>query len=174
MTERKPAGVSFETWVDKQIRDAQNRGEFDNLPGAGKPIPDLGKAHDDMWWVKQKMRRENLSFLPPALALRKEVEDAVAAAMRARSEPAVRQIVADINEKIMVALRRPTTGPPVDQMPLDVERVVRDWYAAQRVAAEEAAAAQAEAEAAAAEEAAAVPQRRSRWWRRSRRTESAS
>ncbi len=43
MTERKPPGVSFETWIDKQIREAADRGEFDNLPGAGKPIPDLDK-----------------------------------------------------------------------------------------------------------------------------------
>jgi hypothetical protein len=172
MTERKPAGVSFETWVDKQIRDAQNRGDFDNLPGAGKPIPDLGKTHDDLWWVKQKMRRENLSFLPPALALRKEVEDARTAAMRARSEPAVRQIVADINEKILAAIRKPTSGPPIDQMPLDVERVVREWYAEQRAAAERAAA-EAEAAAAVAPPDSVVRERRPRWWRRSRRTETA-
>lgn len=172
MTERKPAGVSFETWVDKQIRDAQNRGEFDNLPGAGKPIPDLGKTHDELWWVKQKMVRENLSFLPPALALRKEVEDALAAAMRARSELAVRQIIADLNEKILTAIRKPTTGPPVNQMPLDADRVVRDWYAEQRAAAERAAA-EAEAAAAAAPEVTVIRERRARWWRRSRRTESA-
>ncbi len=172
MTERKPAGVSFETWVDKQIRDAQNRGDFDNLPGAGKPIPDLGKPHDDLWWVKQKMARENLSFLPPALALRKDVEDALAAAMRARSEPAVRQIVADLNEKILAAIRKPTTGPPVNQMPLDPDQVVRDWYAEQRAAAERAAA-EAEAAATAAPEVTTNRERRVRWWRRSRRTEPA-
>ncbi|WP_037834016.1 DnaJ family domain-containing protein, partial [Streptomyces sp. NRRL S-481] len=37
MTERKPPGVDFGSWVDKQIRDAETRGEFDRLPGAGKP-----------------------------------------------------------------------------------------------------------------------------------------
>ena len=31
--------MSFhESWVEKQIREAQERGEFDNLPGAGKPL----------------------------------------------------------------------------------------------------------------------------------------
>ena len=39
MTERKPPGVPFESWVDKQIRDAEGRGEFTRLPGAGKPLP---------------------------------------------------------------------------------------------------------------------------------------
>jgi hypothetical protein len=51
------------------------RGEFDNLPGAGKPIPALDKPHDELWWITQKLRRENLSYLPATLALRKEAED---------------------------------------------------------------------------------------------------
>jgi DnaJ homologue, subfamily C, member 28, conserved domain len=53
VTERKPAGVRFETWVERQIRDAQERGEFENLPGAGKPLPGLTGHYDDQWWVKQ-------------------------------------------------------------------------------------------------------------------------
>lgn len=43
MTERKPTGVSFESWIDKQVREAEMRGEFKDLPGAGKPLPDQGK-----------------------------------------------------------------------------------------------------------------------------------
>jgi len=65
MTERKPPGVGFETWVERQLREAAERGAFDDLPGAGKPIPDLDKPHDELWWVKQKLRRENFSYLPP-------------------------------------------------------------------------------------------------------------
>ena len=38
MTDRKPPGVGFQTWVERQIREAMERGEFDNLPGKGKPI----------------------------------------------------------------------------------------------------------------------------------------
>ena len=71
MTERKPRELSFETWVDRQIREAAERGEFDDLPGTGKPIPDLHKPHDENWWIKQKLRSENLSYLPPTLELRK-------------------------------------------------------------------------------------------------------
>ncbi|WP_405144201.1 DUF1992 domain-containing protein [Sphaerisporangium sp. NBC_01403] len=127
MTERKPPGVSFETWVDRQIREAMERGEFDDLPGTGKPIPGLDKPLDEMWWVKQKMRRENVSYLPPTLALRKEAEDALAAASRATAEPEVRKIVADINEKIREAIRTGLSGPPLNLMPFDVERVVREW-----------------------------------------------
>ena len=127
MTERKPPGVGFGTWVERQIREATERGEFDNLPGAGKPIPDLDKPHDELWWVKQKLRREQLSYLPPTIALRKEAEEALLAASRAGSEDQVRRIVADINHKILEGNRKAASGPPLNLMPFDVERVVRTW-----------------------------------------------
>jgi DnaJ homologue, subfamily C, member 28, conserved domain len=127
MTERKPPGVSVATWVERQIREATERGEFDNLPGAGKPIADLDKPHDELWWVKQKLRRENLSYLPPTIALRKEAEDALLAASQAGSEAQVRRIVADINRKILEGNRKAASGPPLNLMPFDVERVVRTW-----------------------------------------------
>ena len=127
MTERKPPGISFETWVERQIREATERGEFDNLAGAGKPIADLDKPHDELWWVKQKLRRENLSYLPPTIALRKEAEDALLAASQARSEAQVRRIVADINRKILEGNRKAASGPPLNLMPFDAERVVRTW-----------------------------------------------
>jgi hypothetical protein len=127
VTERKPPGVGFQTWVERQIRDAMERGEFDNLPGAGKPIPDLDKPHDDLWWVKDKLRRENLSYLPATLALRKEAEDALATALRARSEAQVRRILAAINRKIVDGNRKAASGPPLNLMPFDVERTVAAW-----------------------------------------------
>jgi hypothetical protein len=39
MTERKPPGMSFETWVEHQISKGLERGDFDDLPGAGRPLP---------------------------------------------------------------------------------------------------------------------------------------
>jgi hypothetical protein len=127
MTERKPPGVGFQSWVERQIQEAMERGEFDNLPGAGKPIADLDKPHDELWWVKQKLRRENLSYLPATLALRKEAEDALAAVLRARSEAQVRRILAAINRKILDGNRKAASGPPLNLMPFDVERVVAGW-----------------------------------------------
>ncbi|MER5974733.1 DUF1992 domain-containing protein [Streptomyces sp. NPDC002055] len=132
MTERKPPGVSFESWTDRQIREAADRGDFADLPGFGKPLPGLDRPYDDMWWVKEKMRRENLSYLPPALALRKEAEDALEAASRARTEAEVRRILDEVNEKIREALRRPPAGPPLNLTPFDVDDVVRTWQAGRR------------------------------------------
>ncbi|MEU3736114.1 MULTISPECIES: DUF1992 domain-containing protein [unclassified Streptomyces] len=129
MTERKPPGVDFESWIDKQIREAEERGDFATLPGRGKPLPEgLDTAsHDEQWWVKQKMVREGLSHLPPTLALRKEAEDVLAAAPEAPSEQAARRLVTDLNAKIREALRMPPPGPPLGLKPFDVDEVARTW-----------------------------------------------
>ncbi|MFF5517788.1 DnaJ family domain-containing protein [Streptomyces coeruleorubidus] len=128
MTERKPPGVDFESWVDKQIRDAETRGEFERLPGAGKPLPpDVDAPYDELWWVRRKMAREGISVLPPTLALRKEAEDALPAAYAAPSEQAVRKIIGEINDKIRDMMFKPPPGPPLGKKPYDVEDVVRQW-----------------------------------------------
>ncbi|MFD4693882.1 DUF1992 domain-containing protein [Streptomyces sp. NPDC058463] len=127
MTERKPTGVSFESWVDKQIREAEQRGDFSALPGFGKPIPGLERPYDETWWIKAKMQREGLSVLPPSLTLRKEAEDAREAVSDARTEAEVRRLLNEINDKIRKALLMPPEGPPLNLRPFDVEAVVGEW-----------------------------------------------
>ncbi|WP_433514538.1 DUF1992 domain-containing protein [Nonomuraea sp. CA-143628] len=120
--------MSFESWIDRQIREATERGEFDNLPGSGKPLPDLDKPYDEMWWIKQKVRSEGLSMpLPPTLALRKDAEEARAEAVGARSETEARRIIEEINARIREAIRTGLQGPPLNLMPYDVERVISEW-----------------------------------------------
>ncbi|SDK01362.1 DUF1992 domain-containing protein [Streptomyces indicus] len=133
MTERKPPGVSFESFVDKQIREAEARGDFARLPGAGKPLDGLDKPYDELWWIRKKMHQEQLpGALPPALALRKEVEDALAAAPEAPSERAVRALLEPLNEKIAEFLRRPPAGPHLGRGPVDIDEVVREWRRARQ------------------------------------------
>ncbi|MEU5898378.1 MULTISPECIES: DUF1992 domain-containing protein [Streptomyces] len=128
MTERKPPGVNFESWIDKQIREAEERGDFASLPGRGRPLPEgPDPTYDEMWWVKRKMAREGLSCLSPTLALRKEAEDTMAAAADAPSERVARRLVTELNEKIRAALRTPPPGPPLGLAPYDVDEVARDW-----------------------------------------------
>ncbi len=129
MTRRKPPGTRWESWIDRQIRDAQERGEFEDLPGAGEPIPDLDKPHDENWWVKDKLRREGLTYMPPSVALRKEASDALTAALRASTEAEVRKIITDVNAKISEANRTGIRGPALMLVPYDVERVVHNWHA---------------------------------------------
>jgi hypothetical protein len=127
MSEGRPQPVRFESWVDKRIREATERGEFENLPGSGKPLRGLGRPYDEMWWAKKKLREENLSYLPPSLALRKEVHDTLNAAMEAHSERQVRDMITRLNETIVDALRHGMRGPPVTVAPVKVDRVLRDW-----------------------------------------------
>ncbi len=121
------SAAAWESAVEQQIREAMVRGEFDDLPGRGKPIPGLDGSHDEEWWVKRKLQREQLSYLPPALALRKEVEDARITIGAADSEAAVREIVATINERIVHVNSNITFGPASTLMRLDVEETVRRW-----------------------------------------------
>ena len=126
----------YETRIDRQLREAQERGDFDNLPGAGKPLPNNGEEYDAEWWLKGLVRRESIASagLPPALALRKEVEDLPKVLAGKRTETAVRQVVTDLNDRILLARRGPVDGPPVAVKPVDVDAVVREWRSARAAA----------------------------------------
>src|SRR5262249_3594412 len=100
MTERKPPGTSWDTWIEAQIRVAMQEGAFDNLPGAGKPPPNLGQEYDPLWWVKQLIRREQVSILPPSLELLRKVEKELAAIDKLQDEATVRHRVAVLNVEI--------------------------------------------------------------------------
>ena len=128
--ERPPhSAAHWESAVEKQIREGMARGDFDNLPGKGKPLPGLDGTRDDDWWIKQKLKAEQLSYLPPALALRKDVEAARARIAAATSEAAVRDEVDAINARIREVNSRSVDSPPSTQMPLDVETIVARWRA---------------------------------------------
>lgn len=127
MTERKPPGVRWETWIERQIREGIERGDLDDLPGTGKPIPDLDRPHDEMWWVRDKLRREEAQYLPPTLAVRKELDDTLERIAAAATEAEVRDLVAGINEKIRRVNATAVSGPPSTLVALDVEQIVERW-----------------------------------------------
>ena len=127
MTGRKPPGVGWETWVERQIREGIERGEFDDLPGKGKPIADVGSTHDELWWVRKKLKREKVSYLPPTLAIRKERDDALERIDAALYEVDVRRIVEEINARIRYVNSHATGGPPSTVMPLDLDDVLARW-----------------------------------------------
>ena len=127
MTTRKPPGVGWESWVEQQIREARERGEFDDLPGHGKPLPDLDRPRDEMWWVRKKMQRERVSYSPPAISLRRDVDEALEEIATAKTEAQVRALVAAINERIRYVNSHTISGPPTSVGVLDVEEVVERW-----------------------------------------------
>lgn len=116
--------------VERRIREAQERGAFDNLPGAGKPLGDRGGPRDENWWLRQYLLREGLSgvpFLPPALALRKEVEELPALVAALSTEAQVRVAVGALNDRILSALRKPVEGPSMTVMQVVLEVVLLQW-----------------------------------------------
>jgi hypothetical protein len=128
MATRKPPDKTWESFVEEQIRQAYQDGEFDNLPGFGKPIASLDEPHDDDWWLKQKLKQENLSALPPGLAIRVEVHKTLAHIATLSNEAAVREAVEELNEKIRKANYNALWGPPSTTMPLSSDEVVAQWH----------------------------------------------
>ena len=129
MTERKPPDLSFTSWIDRQINEAEERGAFDNLPGAGKPLPKRTEAEATQAWLREYLRREGASaedLLPTPLRLRKEIERLTATVGELPSEQAVRAVVADLNQRI-IQWRRIPEGPPIYLPLVDADTLVTKW-----------------------------------------------
>ncbi|HWD78700.1 MAG TPA: DUF1992 domain-containing protein [Kribbella sp.] len=128
MTKRRPPGMSTQEWVESQIKLAQNQGEFDDLPGAGKPLK-LAEGHDPDWWVKEFLQREDVeadALLPSAMQLRKEKQQVHEKVRGMRRESEVREYLADLNQRIRIAIRD-TTGPVVPTGPVNEDAVIAQW-----------------------------------------------
>lgn len=124
MTEHKPPGLGWESWTEKQIEDGRRAGLFDGLDGEGKPIEGLDEPHDEEWWVKAKLRREKIDYLPPTIAIRGERDAAVAAALDARDDVEARRLVEQLNERIRYVNSHTVSGPPSTVWVVDVESIL--------------------------------------------------
>jgi hypothetical protein len=114
-------------WVDLQVQRAMERGEFDDLPGAGKPLQ-LPDTHDPDWWVKKLIEREEITGIaPPAISLRREDAELDDVLDREVTEDAVRRVVEDFNRRVVEARRQLTGGPPVVTPTRDPDAEVAAW-----------------------------------------------
>lgn len=111
-----------ESFVDRQIREAIERGAFDNLPGAGKPIPGAGRPHEPNWWVEAFLDRERADDRRRAEFER--IEARLGALWGLGSETAVRHTLERLNAEIS-DLDDGDDGFD----PFDVEPVVAAWKA---------------------------------------------
>jgi hypothetical protein len=131
MTERKPSGMSFTSWIDQQISEAEERGAFENLPGAGRPLPNR-PDDDGQGWLRDYVRREGLSaeeLLPPPLRLRKQSARLAETAADFDTEQEVREAVSELNRRI-AEWRRIPVGPPIFVPLVNAEELVSRWRAA--------------------------------------------
>jgi len=127
MTRKKPPGKTWESFVEQQIREAMEDGAFDNLQGKGEPIADLGREYDPDWWAKKLIEREKVSVTPPALALRRTVEQTLERLPQLRDEMEVRRTVEELNAQIRKLNATIAEGPATNLAPLDVETIVQQW-----------------------------------------------
>lgn len=116
--------------VETAVQQAIREGAFDDLPGAGQPIRDLGTHHDPDWWIRRKIEAEDLHGLGPA-ALTLRVEDAgLHAALDALPrEQDVRDHLDDFNARVRQARLQLQGGPPVVTPLRDVDAEVEAWRA---------------------------------------------
>lgn len=151
-----------ERWaaVELTIQMAIDRGEFDNLPGAGKPIEGLGTTNDPDWWIRRKIQTEDLTGLaPPAFQLRKESAEVEETLDAMWHESDVREYLEEFNKRVRHARMQLLGGPPVVTPLRDIDDDVRAWRERKRAST-----------AAASAPSAPAPKRRL-WWRRSRPSE---
>ena len=117
-----------ETWFEKLMREASDAGEFDDLPGSGKPIADLNRPYDPAWWAKKWMQRETVAEAARdvAAAVRRDVPRILAGT----DEDVMRHRLGDLNgdiERVNASL------PAGDRLPpLDVEAMIRDRVSRRR------------------------------------------
>lgn len=151
-------------YVETVIQQAIRRGEFDDLPGAGKPLPNLGDHHDPDWWIRRKIQTEQLTGLgPPALTLRVEALELPDRLDALTHEEDVRQAIADFNKRVINARMQLQGGPPVVTPTRDIDAEIDAW---RNRRAERDAAQRRERERIQAEQKA---QRTRGWWRGSAR-----
>jgi hypothetical protein len=160
-TEQAPAPTAEQRAQisENAIQQAIRRGEFDNLPGAGKPLTNLNRVYDPDWWLRQKIERERITGLgPPALTLRTEDATLDERLDGVYTEAEVRSILEDFNSRVIEARRQLLGGPPVITPTRDIDTELERWKARRAAAREHAQAAeQAEAQRAAPS-----------WWKRRR------
>jgi hypothetical protein len=127
---RKPAGVPWESFVERRIREAQAAGAFDNFPGRGQPIPGIDNPLDENWWIRQKLRDEGVNVLPPVLEARLDRERTLESLGTIRSESEARRVLAELNERLLNAVKSAAIGPSVGVPLVDIDATIQQWRAA--------------------------------------------
>jgi hypothetical protein len=117
--------------VERQIAQAQERGDFAALPGAGRPLQNLDREETAYDWALAKARREGVdtaAMLPPGLRLRRERDALPDRVAGLGSEAEVRALAEDYNARVEEFWRRPAESRWAAVPGLaDVEALVETW-----------------------------------------------
>jgi Domain of unknown function (DUF1992) len=163
----KPPMEPDQARIESAIEQAIARGDFDDLPGAGKPL-DLPPTHDPNWWIKQRLAEDDVdrdALLPTVVLLRREYERRDETLVELPTEQLVREYAADFTQRV----REDRRGTPLARMmapEMDPDDAVARWRDLR--------AATADAEPVRAEPETVTRVRRRRWWPFGRRDDDAS
>ncbi|HUP82921.1 MAG TPA: DUF1992 domain-containing protein [Candidatus Limnocylindria bacterium] len=110
-------GPSWETLIDRQIREAQEEGQFDNLPHHGAPLPNTDNPRAGDWALAFHML-QNAGAAPPWVEATKELNglltrrdailDRASTDRKRRDHAALEELVIEIN----VAVARANAEAP--------------------------------------------------------------
>jgi hypothetical protein len=99
-------GPTWESLIDRQIREAKEEGQFDNLPHHGAPLPNTDNPLAGDWALAYHMLK-NAGVAPPWVEANKELQallarrDAImegaASERRTRDRAALEELVTEIN-----------------------------------------------------------------------------
>jgi len=93
--------MSFERLIEEKIKEAMDRGEFDNLPGKGKPI-DL----EDYFATPEDMRvghsiLKNSGFIPEEVQLFRDIESLRERLSECRDEDEKRRLKKKVDQEVL-------------------------------------------------------------------------
>ena len=121
--------MRYESVVEQRIREAQEQGAFDDLPGAGRPLRGLHGPQDENWWVRSYLEREGLPadvLLPTPLRLRREIDRLPETVRDMETERDVRDAVAAVAARVAQWLRFPD-GPQIAVPVPRADGIVAGW-----------------------------------------------
>jgi len=127
---RAPTDAARAAAAEVAIQQSMRRGDFENLPGAGKPLPGIGTdaRHDPDWWMRRKIEREQLRGIGPAAYTLRTEDAGLDERLDALHRPdEVRAAVEDFNARVIEARRQLLGGPPVVTQLRDVETELAAW-----------------------------------------------
>lgn len=104
-----------EPWIERTLREAVEAGEFDDLPGQGRPISDIDLPYDADWWVRRWWERNRAR--DEAAALSAVVQRRLPLVMARPDEAGVRAGLEEINGMITGASKSAEVATiPIDEM----------------------------------------------------------
>lgn len=115
-------------WVESAVEEAIARGDFADLPGAGKPL-DLPETHDPDWWIKGRLEGDDVdrdALLPTVVLLRREREGLDETLALLPDEASARAYAEDFSERVL-ADRRENRFARMLAATLDADEAAQRW-----------------------------------------------